>query len=71
MAHESLGRAHSEPTNRGASANGHNEKSSSPKLFGSRRVMRVHSGSWFDYDPLSLLVLFAGIGAVALIAFTI
>jgi hypothetical protein len=33
--------------------------------------MRVHSGSWFDYDPLSLLVLFAGIGAVALIAFTI
>lgn len=33
--------------------------------------MRVQSGSWFDFDPISLLVLLAGIGAVALVAFTI
>ncbi len=33
--------------------------------------MRIHSGHWFDYDPITLLVLFVGIGAVALIAFTI
>jgi hypothetical protein len=33
--------------------------------------MRVQSGSWFDFDPISLMVLLAGIGAVALIAFTI
>lgn len=33
--------------------------------------MRVHSEHWFDYDPLTLLVLLAGIGAVALVAFTI
>jgi hypothetical protein len=33
--------------------------------------MRVYSGHWFDYDPVTLLVLVAGIGAVALIAFSI
>jgi hypothetical protein len=36
-----------------------------------RRVMRVQSGQWLDYDPLALVVLVLGIGAVALIAFTI
>jgi hypothetical protein len=33
--------------------------------------MRVQSGQWLDYDPVTLLVLLAGIGAVALVAFTI
>jgi hypothetical protein len=33
--------------------------------------MRVHSGHWLDYDPITLLVLLFGIGAVALVAFTI
>ena len=33
--------------------------------------MRVHSGHWLDYDPITLLVLLVGIGAVALVAFTI
>ena len=33
--------------------------------------MRVQSGAWFDYDPIALLVLVVGIGAVALVAFTI
>jgi hypothetical protein len=33
--------------------------------------MRVHTGPWLDYDPLALFVLVVGIGAVALIAFTI
>jgi hypothetical protein len=33
--------------------------------------MRIHSGHWLDYDPITLLVLFVGIGAVALVAFTI
>jgi hypothetical protein len=33
--------------------------------------MRVHSGHWLDYDRITLLVLLFGIGAVALVAFTI
>jgi hypothetical protein len=33
--------------------------------------MRVQSGHWLDYDPVALLVLVVGIGAVALIAFSI
>jgi len=33
--------------------------------------MRVQSGQWLDYDPVTLLVLLAGIGAVAVVAFTI
>ena len=33
--------------------------------------MRVQGGQWLDYDPLTLVVLVLGIGAVALIAFTI
>jgi hypothetical protein len=33
--------------------------------------MRVQSGQWLDYDPITLLVLLAGIGAVAVVAFTI
>jgi hypothetical protein len=34
-------------------------------------VMRVQSSHWLDYDPVTLLVLIVGIGAVALIAFSI
>jgi len=30
--------------------------------------MRVQGGQWLDYDPLALVVLVLGIGAVALIA---
>jgi hypothetical protein len=33
--------------------------------------MRVQSSHWLDYDPVTLLVLVVGIGAVALIAFSI
>jgi len=33
--------------------------------------MRVQSGQWLDYDPITLLVLLAGIGVVAVVAFTI
>jgi hypothetical protein len=33
--------------------------------------MRVHSGHWLDYDPITLLVLLVGIGAVAVVAFII
>ena len=36
-----------------------------------RYVMRVHSGHWLDYDPIALVVLFVGIGAVALLALSI
>jgi hypothetical protein len=33
--------------------------------------MRVQSRSWFDFDPVSLLILLAGIAGVALVAFSI
>jgi hypothetical protein len=35
------------------------------------KVMRVQSGHWLDYDPVALLVLIVGIGAVALLALSI
>jgi hypothetical protein len=33
--------------------------------------MGVQSGHWLDYDPIALVVLVLGIGAVALLAFSI
>jgi hypothetical protein len=33
--------------------------------------MRVQSGHWLEYDPVALVVLVLGIGAVALIALSI
>jgi hypothetical protein len=36
-----------------------------------RFVMRVQSGHWLDYDPIALVVLVIGIGAVALLALSI
>ena len=36
-----------------------------------RRVMRVQSRHWLDYDPVALAVLIIGIGIVALLAFSI
>jgi hypothetical protein len=33
--------------------------------------MRVLSGHWLDYDPVALVVLVLGIGAVALLALSI
>jgi hypothetical protein len=36
-----------------------------------RCVMRVQSGHWLDYDPVALVVLVLGIGAVALLALSI
>jgi len=33
--------------------------------------MRVQSGHWLDYDPIALVVLVIGIGAVALLALSI
>src|SRR5438105_2232457 len=44
-------------------------KSGTQVRFQVRRVMRVQGGQWLDYDPLALVVLVLGIGAVALIAF--
>jgi hypothetical protein len=35
------------------------------------KVMRVQSGHWLDYDPVALVVLIVGIGAVALLALSI
>jgi hypothetical protein len=36
-----------------------------------RYVMRVYSGHWLDYDPVALVILVVGIGAVALLALSI
>jgi hypothetical protein len=33
--------------------------------------MRVQTGHWLDYDPIALVVLVIGIGAVALLALSI
>ena len=33
--------------------------------------MQVQSRSWFDFDPVSLMILLAGIAGVALVAFSI
>ena len=33
--------------------------------------MRVQNGHWLDYDPIALVVLVIGIGAVALLALSI
>ncbi|MEA2948527.1 MAG: hypothetical protein QOI40_3857 [Alphaproteobacteria bacterium] len=33
--------------------------------------MRVYSGHWLDYDPVALVILVVGIGAVALLALSI
>jgi len=40
-------------------------------LFRARCVMRVQSGHWLDYDPVALVILVVGIGAVALLALSI
>lgn len=34
-------------------------------------VMRVQSSHWLDYDPVALVILVVGIGAVALLALSI
>jgi hypothetical protein len=34
-------------------------------------VMRINSSHWLDYDPIALIVLMFGIGAVALLAVSI
>ena len=36
-----------------------------------RYVMRAYSGHWLDYDPVALVILVVGIGAVALLALSI
>jgi hypothetical protein len=36
-----------------------------------RRVMGVQSRHWLDYDPVALVVLLAGMSAVALLALSI
>jgi hypothetical protein len=33
--------------------------------------MRINSSHWLDYDPIALIVLMFGIGAVALLAVSI
>jgi hypothetical protein len=39
--------------------------------FRARCVMSVQSRHWLDYDPVALLILVVGIGAVALLALSI
>ena len=39
--------------------------------FRARCVMSVESRHWLDYDPVALLILVVGIGAVALLALSI
>jgi len=34
-------------------------------------VMRAQSSHWLDYDPVALVILVVGIGAVALLALSI
>ena len=36
-----------------------------------RCVMRAQSSHWLDYDPVALVILVVGIGAVALLALSI
>jgi hypothetical protein len=45
------------------------KKSGHPKLS-VRRVMRIQNEHWLDYDPVAVLVLLVGIGAVILVAFS-
>jgi hypothetical protein len=33
--------------------------------------MRVQSGHWLDYDPVAVVILVVGIGALALLALSI
>jgi hypothetical protein len=35
------------------------------------KVMRVQSGHWLEYDPVALVVLVLGIGALTLLALSI
>jgi hypothetical protein len=47
----------------------HRDNNGKPQgRFQVRRVMRVQSGHWLDYDPLALAVLVVGIGVVAVVA---
>ena len=39
--------------------------------FRARCVMSVQSRHWLDYDPVALVILVVGIGAVALLALSI
>jgi hypothetical protein len=39
--------------------------------FRARCVMNVQSRHWLDYDPVALVILVVGIGAVALLALSI
>jgi hypothetical protein len=39
--------------------------------FRARCVMNVQSTHWLDYDPVALVILVVGIGAVALLALSI
>jgi hypothetical protein len=46
-------------------------KSGSGAFFQGEVVMRVQSSHWLDYDPVALVILVVGIGAVALLALSI
>lgn len=47
------------------------DKSGRDPSLRARCVMRVQSGHWLDYDPVALVILVVGIGAVALLALSI
>jgi hypothetical protein len=53
------------------STSGRNKSGACEFIFQARRVMRVYSGHWLDYDPVALVILVVGIGAVVLLALSI
>ena len=56
---------------RAPSTSGRNKSGACEFIFQARRVMRVYSGHWLDYDPVALVILVVGIGAVVLLALSI
>ena len=53
------------------STSGRNKSGACEFIFQARRVMRVYSGHRLDYDPVALVILVVGIGAVVLLALSI
>ena len=53
------------------STSGRNKSGACELIFQARRVMRAYSGHWLDYDPVALVILVGGIGAVVLLALSI
>ena len=61
-----IGESHHPP-----STSGRNKSGACELIFQARRVMRAYSGHWLDYDPVALVILVVGVGAVVLLALSI